>query len=68
MTIRSFERIRLVKGQAFIRDTDITVSEIVKQVVYEKAAHDVLEKYPALTLEDIQETLEYAVYDLVETI
>jgi uncharacterized protein (DUF433 family) len=66
--MRNFEHIHLVKGEAFIRDTGITVSEIVKRIVYENATQDMLKEYPNLTMEDIQEALEFAVYDLIETI
>jgi len=66
--MRKFERIRVEKGQAYIRDTGITVSEIVKKVVYEKASDKVLSEYPTIETHDIEEALAYAVGDLIETV
>jgi len=70
--MREFERItidpQVNNGMACIRDTGITISEVVKKAVYEKSSAQVLVEYPQLTQKDIQETLEYAISDLIETI
>ena len=66
--MRKFERIRIEKGQAYIRDTGISVSEIVKKVVYERPSSDVLDDYPDLTIDDVEEVLNYAIGDLIENI
>jgi uncharacterized protein (DUF433 family) len=66
--MRKFERIRVEKGQAYIRDTNITVSEIVKKVVHEQTSAQVLSEYPLLDSDDIEEVMAYAVSDLIETV
>jgi uncharacterized protein (DUF433 family) len=66
--MRKFERIRIEKGQACIRDTGITISEIVKKVVHEQTSGQVLSEYPMLDSNDVEEAMAYAVSDLIETV
>ena len=55
-------------GQAFIRNTDITVTEVVKLVVGGKRVDEVLAQYDELEIEDVHQALAYAVSDLRELI
>ncbi|MEO8610732.1 MAG: DUF433 domain-containing protein [Chloroflexota bacterium] len=66
--MREFERIRIEKGQAYIRDTGITVSEIVKKVIYQQSSSMLLVEYPTLDANDVEEAMAYAVSDVIETI
>jgi uncharacterized protein (DUF433 family) len=51
-------------GIAFIRDTDITVSEIVSQIMSGRPTPDILEEHSELEQEDIQQALIFALQDL----
>jgi uncharacterized protein (DUF433 family) len=70
--MREFKRITIdanVKhGLPCIRDTGITVSEVVKRVVHEKSSQETLVDYPNLEDEDIEEALAYSVKDLADNI
>jgi uncharacterized protein (DUF433 family) len=47
-------------GQACLRDTRVPVSLVVKLVANDMSPADILEAYPYLEREDIQQSLEYA--------
>ncbi|HEX2906728.1 MAG TPA: DUF433 domain-containing protein [Phototrophicaceae bacterium] len=70
--MRQFDRITfdvtINSGQASIRDTGITVSEIVQKLVHEKTTAEVLAEYPGLEAEDVEEALAYAVKDLMDAV
>ena len=59
-----FDRItfnpRIMAGQACIRGMRIPVSLIVNLVAHGKEEAEILEEYPDLEPEDIQQALEYA--------
>jgi uncharacterized protein (DUF433 family) len=55
----TFDR-HIMAGQACIRGMRIPVSLIVNLVAHGKQAVEILEEYPDLELEDIQQALEYA--------
>ena len=55
-------------GQAFIRDTNITVSEVVKLVVGGKRVDEVLAQYDDLEIEDVHQALAFSVDDLRHTV
>lgn len=59
-----FDRItfdpRIMAGQACIRGMRIPVSLIVNLVAHGKSNVEILEEYPDLEPEDIQQALEYA--------
>jgi uncharacterized protein (DUF433 family) len=59
-----FDRItfkpEIMAGQACIRGMRIPVSLIVNLIAHGKQASEVLEEYPDLEPEDIQQALEYA--------
>jgi uncharacterized protein (DUF433 family) len=59
-----FDRItfdpRIMAGQACIRGMRIPVSLIVNLVAHGKEGAEILEEYPDLEPEDIQQALEYA--------
>jgi len=59
-----FDRItfdpQVMAGQACIRGTRIPVSLIVNLVAHGKQMVEILEEYPDLESEDIQQALEYA--------
>jgi len=50
----------VMQGQACIRQMRIPVSLIVNLVAHNKSPEKILEEYPTLEKEDIQEALEYA--------
>jgi uncharacterized protein (DUF433 family) len=62
-TTLGFDRItfdrRIMAGQACIRGMRITVSLIVNLATHGKQPAEILEEYPDLELEDIQQALEY---------
>jgi len=68
--MRKFERItvdpQVKNGVACIRDTGITVSEVVSKVVHEKTAEEILLEYPDLEATDVQDALAYAVSELLQ--
>lgn len=59
-----FERITFDKdimgGRACIRGMRIPVSVIVNQIAHGATVEEILEGYPDLEAEDIQEAIEYA--------
>lgn len=59
-----------ISGTAFIRDTDIPVSQVVGELLYCQDFKKVLSVFPALTHEDIKRVLYYAMdtskYSLAE--
>ena len=61
-----FDRItfdaQIMGGRACIRGMRIPVSVIVSQLAHGVTAQEVLEDYPDLDLEDVQEALEYAAW------
>jgi uncharacterized protein (DUF433 family) len=61
-----FDRItfdpRVMAGQACIRGMRLPVSLIVNLVAHERLAAEILEEYPDLEPEDIQQALEYAAW------
>ena len=63
--MREFDRItvdpNIANGLPCIRDTGITVSEVVKKVTYEKTMDEVLDLYPMLEYEDLVDALAYQV-------
>lgn len=66
--MREFKRItvdpQVHNGMACIRDTGITVSEVVSKIVHEKTAEETLLEYPNLEAADVQDALAYAVGDM----
>lgn len=64
-----FERITTESNEPFglptIRDTGITVSDVVRPIVSgEKSVSEVLDAHPALELEDVHQALAFAVRDI----
>ena len=61
-----FDRItfdsRIMAGQACIRGMRIPISLIVNLVAHGKQVTEILEEYPDLQPEDIQQALEYAAW------
>jgi len=61
-----FERItfdpQILGGRACIRGMRIPVSVIVSQVAHGATFDEILEGYPDLTREDIQQAVEYAAW------
>lgn len=55
-------------GLASIRDTGITVSEVVSRIVKGESFRDVIQIYPSFEYEDIVQALAYAVQNLVQNI
>ncbi len=62
----NFDRItfddQLIMGQACIRRMAITVSMIVTLVAFGMETEDILQAYPSLEAEDIQQALQYAAW------
>ena len=62
--MKEFDRItfdpRIMAGQACIRGMRIPVSLIVNLVAHGQKPEEILEEYPDLAREDIQQALEYA--------
>ena len=57
----TFDR-RIMAGQACIRGMRIPVSLVVNLVAHGKPVSAILEEYPDLEPEDIQQSLEYAAW------
>jgi len=61
-----FERItfdqKIMGGRACIRGMRIPVSVIVGQIAYGASFEEILEGYPDLDREDIQQSLQYAAW------
>jgi uncharacterized protein (DUF433 family) len=61
-----FERItfdpQIMGGRACIRGMRIPVSVIVSQIAHGATYHEVLDGYPDLKREDIQQAMEYAAW------
>ena len=55
-------------GQPTIRGMRITVSVILKMMAGGKSVQDVLEAYPELEAEDVQQALKYAAWVVSEQI
>jgi uncharacterized protein (DUF433 family) len=66
--MRKFERIRVENGQAYIRDTGITVSQLASQFSSNQSNEQILTFYSNLQKEDLLEVIGYIVTDLLETI
>ena len=49
-------------GQPVIRGTRITVSVILKMLASGKSVQDVIEAYPELEVDDVQQTMKYAAW------
>jgi uncharacterized protein (DUF433 family) len=64
--VGGFDRIAfdplILGGRACIRGMRIPVSVIVKQIAHVAAREEVLDDYPDLESEDIQQALEYAAW------
>ena len=58
----------IMGGRACIRGMRIPVSAIVSQIAHGATADEILEGYPDLEREDIQEALEYAAWVLQEEV
>lgn len=57
----TFER-NIMSGQACIRGMRITVSLVLNLLAHGKSAAEIIEDYPELEPEDIQECLKYAAW------
>jgi uncharacterized protein (DUF433 family) len=57
----TFDR-RIMAGQACIRGMRIPVSLVINLVAHGKRVGEILEEYPDLEAEDIQQSLEYAAW------
>lgn len=59
-----FDRItfdtRIMGGRACIRGMRISVSVIVRQIAHGSSFEEILEGYPDLEREDVQQAIEYA--------
>ena len=70
--MREFDRVvtdyKKLGGLPHFRDTNITVSAIVRMVMADKSNADILAHYPELQPEDIQEALALAISNLVMNI
>ena len=49
-------------GQPTVRGTRITVSVILKMLAAGKSIQEVLEAYPELEIEDVQQAIKYAAW------
>ena len=52
----------ILGGRACIRGMRIPVSVVVRQIVHGATFEEILEGYPDLTREDIQQAIEYAAW------
>lgn len=61
-----FDRItfdpNIMGGRACIRGMRIPVSVVVRQIAHGAAVEEILEGYPDITREDIQQAIEYAAW------
>lgn len=55
-------------GQPTIRGMRITVSVILKMFAAGKSIREVLEAYPELEVEDVQQAIKYAAWDVSDQI
>lgn len=66
MATAMFDRIafdpEILGGRACIRGTRIPVSTIVGQIAHGASFDEILDGYPALKREDIQQAIEYAAW------
>jgi uncharacterized protein (DUF433 family) len=58
----------IMGGRACIRGIRIPVSVIVRQIAHGATFEEILEGYPDLTREDIQQAIEYAAWQTEEQI
>ena len=63
----TFDR-HVMGGRACIRGLRITVSSIVSQVAHGATADEILQDYPDLEAEDVQQALEYAAWVVQEEV
>jgi uncharacterized protein (DUF433 family) len=65
-SLQTFDRItfdtQIMGGRACIRGMRITVSVIVGQIAHGASFEEILEGYPDLEREDIQQAIEYAAW------
>ncbi|MBZ0288853.1 MAG: DUF433 domain-containing protein [Anaerolineae bacterium] len=66
--MRKFERIRVEKGEAYIRDTGIMVSEIIEKSYQGVPLADMLAAYPLIQADDILQALCYSLAHLSEQV
>ncbi len=70
--MRAFERIKIdpnvANGLPCIRDTSITVSEVVKAIQGGKSVNEVIDSYEGLTIDDVVEAQRFAIGNLTESI
>ncbi|MBZ0283066.1 MAG: DUF433 domain-containing protein [Anaerolineae bacterium] len=66
--MQKFERITgdVKRGLVYIRDTGITVSQVVSAISRGDSTADVLKAYPGLEVEDVIQALGFAVDDMLE--
>lgn len=66
--MQKFERItgEIKQGLVYIRDTGVTVSEVVSAISRGTSTADVLKAYPGLEVEDVIQALGFAVDDMLE--
>ena len=53
---------KILAGRACLRGMRITVAQVVNMVANGMTAKDILEEYPDLQPEDIQQALQYAAF------
>ena len=51
-------------GQAYIHQTDITVNQILVKSMQGASIEDILAEFPKLSIDDIQQALNYVIYDI----
>ena len=65
-SVQMFDRItfdtQIMGGRACIRGMRISVSVIVRQIAHGASFEEILEGYPDLEREDIQQAIEYAAW------
>lgn len=71
-TAHTFDRItfdpQILGGRACIRGMRLPVSVIVGQVAHGATVAEILDEYPSLVAEDIQEAMEYAAWLTLEEV
>lgn len=66
--MRTFERIRVENGLAYIRDTGISVSELIGFLSEDKSIEDALIAYSDLDIEDVRQAFVYQLNDSSEAL